>query len=406
MRCILCLFMVLTLATAALATPSPQDRAQDAADVVNAFAIDLYDRLASGDEGNLFFSPYSISSALAMTYAGADGETAAEMSKALRFDIVSTDVHAAMGALRERFAAMPENDGTLDVANRLWASREAKVLPAFADLLSRDYGSALESLDFAKDPEGARETINAWVAERTRDKIKDLLQEGDIKSATRLVLTNAIYFNSAWQTPFPEGATKEEPFHTGTKTRKNVPMMRQSGFFLYGEEPELQFIKIPYRLPGFSLLVLLPRVTDDFTQLEALEKQLTPTQFTAWMEGVERRNVSLFLPKFRDERRYPLKDVLEKLGMNLAFTPEADFSKMAEGNDVMVDAVIHQAVIDLDEEGTEAAAATAVAITMKATLAPDLREPVEFRADHPFLYCIVDDNTGTILFMGRMIEPK
>lgn len=417
MRYISCLIMLLFWSTAASAMPIPVgtgdvsgrtgDTTKGAANAINAFALDLYSQLASGDANakNLFFSPYSISTALAMTYAGAEGKTAEEMAKVLHFDAVSGDVHASMKALRERFAAMPENTGTLDVANRLWMAAEAKVLPAFTTLLNQNYGSAAKQLDFAKDSEGACATINAWVAEKTHDKIKDLLRQGDVKPSTRLVLTNAIYFNSAWLTPFSAAATKEEPFHTGAKTRKNVPMMHRTDFFPYREYLDLQIVKIPYRLPGFSLMILLPRVNGDFTQLGALEKQLTPTQFAAWTEGMERQNVALSLPKFRDEERYPLKDALEKLGMTLPFTPDANFSKMVEDNDVMIDAVIHQAVIDLDEKGTEAAAATAAIMGLKATRVPDPKEPVEFRADHPFVYCIVDDITGTILFMGRMMEP-
>lgn len=410
MRYLSCLILfLLWSASASAAIPTGADDAsrqpEDAAGVVNAFAMDLYSQLVSGDVRNIFFSPYSISSALAMTYGGADGTTAEEMAKILHFDTASGDVHAAMKALRKRFAAMPEGAGTFDVANRLWMAEEAKVLPTFSDLLSRDYGNASEQLDFAKDPEGARATINAWVAERTRDKIRDLLRRGDVKQGTRLVLTNAIYFNSAWQTPFSASATKEELFHTGAGTRKNVPTMHRTGFFPYREYRDLQIVKIPYRLPGFSLLILLPRVNGDFTQLERLEKHLTPSQFSAWTEGMVQQNVALSLPKFRDEERYPLKDALEQLGMVLPFTADADFSKMVGGDDVMIDAVIHQAVIDLDEKGTEAAAATAVTMALKSTRMPDPKEPVEFRADHPFVYCIVDDITGTIVFMGRMMEP-
>jgi serpin B len=413
MRCLLSVLIlcgVLFMQSPALAAPSETN---DATKAIDAFAMDLYHQLASG-KNNLFFSPYSIASALAMTYRGAKGETASEMAEALHFSDVEMALHASMKALQDRFNSIPEGAGVLEAANRLWLDREEKLLPNYAAAVKKYYAGGVEQLNFQKDAEASRVTINDWVAQKTRDKIKDLLHKGDVTEETRLVLTNAIYFKSAWREPFMESLTKEAPFHIGPNERENVPTMHRTNSFLYGEQPGLQLLKIPYRMPGFSLLVLLPRVNEASTQLEELEKlekNLTAQSLAEWTANMQRQRVSLWLPKFKDEERYPLKEILQKLGMKLAFTVDADFSNMVEekkkgdGGGICVDSVIHQAFIELDEKGTEAAAATAVVMVTKATAMPNPEEPIEFRADHPFVYCLMDDQTGAILFMGRLVKP-
>ncbi|MDR1979028.1 MAG: serpin family protein [Synergistaceae bacterium] len=412
MRCILCVLLACLIVTFFLRGPasaSPTPDGSEAAVVVNAFAIDIYRQL-SEEKGNVFFSPYSIVSALAMTWAGARGDTAREMAEALHFTGVEPVLHASMKALQDRFNSIPEESGVLEVANRLWLDKKQKLLPDYTALLGENYGGGVESVDFQKDRERARATINEWVERKTRDKIKDLLHEGDVTSSIRLILTNAIYFNSAWMEPFNAKLTKEEPFHIGQDRQKNVPMMRRTDFFLYGERPDLQWIKIPYSMPGFSLLVLLPRANESFTQLEELEKKLTSQELALWVGGVQRSKVSLWLPKFKNNARYVLSGVLQKLGMNLAFTSRADFSGMVEDphndeGDFHINFVIHQSFVDLDERGTEAAAATAVGMVRTTSFSPDREEPIEFRADRPFIYCLMDDSTGAILFMGRVVEP-
>jgi serpin B len=389
----------------------------EAAEAVNAFAVDMYRRLAweAREKDGFFFSPYSISSALAMVSAGADGETAREMAKVLHL----TDLrhpHLAMKSLKDRFDALREGagqgerekNGVFDVANRVWADAKEELLPSYANLVGLYYGGGLEPLDFEKNAEGARETINAWVARRTRGKVRDLLRAGDVDRKTRLVLTDAVYFSSGWMRPFDEKLTKTEPFRVGRDETKEVPMMRMTASFLYGEETDLQFVKIPYRLPGFSLLILLPRANDAFTQTAELEKKLSARQISDWTAAMAFRSVSLRLPKFRSEGRYLLEKILGELGMKRAFTRDADFSKMVAepANDdgvLHIDSVIHQAFIELDEKGTEAAAATAV--TMTRTTAFRTETPVEFDADRPFVYCLTDDRTGAILFMGRAAGP-
>jgi serpin B len=249
--------------------------------------------------------------------------------------------------------------------------------------------------------------INDWVAQKTHDKIKDLLQEDNVTPDTKLVLVNAVYFNSAWLEPFDKALTREEPFRTGKDKQHNVSMMHRTGHFLYGENSDAQWIKIPYSIPGFSMMILLPRENESFTQMEELEKKLTTETMSSWIAEMRFEEVALQLPKFKDEHRYSLADILKKLGINLAFTNDADFSGMVEeprknGYALHIGFVVHKAFIELDEERTEAAAATAVGI---ARMSAVISEPVKFNADHPFIYCLMDDQTGTVLFMGRMVMP-
>ena len=374
---------------------------------VNKFAIDIYKQVAAGS-GNIFFSPYSISSALAMTYGGANGDTAAEMAKVLHFGDDESTIHVSMNSLRERYDAIPKEQGVFSVANRLWLDEREKLIPAYSELVKDYYGAIAGTADFLNAYDNARLEINDWVAQKTRDKIKDLLQDGDINAQTLLVLVNAVYFNSEWLLPFVKSATKEEPFRTGKGKQINVPMMRQTNNFLYSENADVQWVRIPYKIPGYYLNIFLPRENESFTQLEEFEEKLSVGALAAWIMEAQYCEVNLIMPKFKDEQRYALAEILKKLGMKLAFGEEADFSRLVEntlkgGRGIHIDTVIHQAFIELDEERTEAAAATAVG--MRTTAMPIRTEPVEFRADHPFVYCLTDANS-TILFMGRMALPK
>ena len=393
---VLCFFCLSVSQAWGAAPPEAQATA-----AVNAFALDIYRQLAGDEKGNIFFSPYSVSSALAMTWAGAAGSTAGEMAAALRFPEPEA-LHAGMKALMERFNAIPKGAGALEIANRLWRDRQGKLLPEYAALVEANYGAGVGIMDFRQDPEQTRKEINSWVERKTRDKIKELLTKGNVTPDTRLALTNAIYFNSAWRYPFKKSCTKEEPFRTGKGRQINVPMMKQEQELLYGEESDLQLVKIPYTIPNFSLLVLLPKENETFTQLELLEKRLSPKAIAAWIAQMKRHKVDLWLPKFRDERRYSLKELLQKLGMKLAFTQEADFSRMTEpvpaDGSLHIDFVVHQSFIELDEERTK----IAVAMVWGSAVAS---APFRFRANRPFIYCLMDDATGTILFLGRMMEP-
>jgi len=407
-----CFLFLLTVffpqSSAAAQTASTKAATARAASAVNAFAVDVYRQLATGS-GNLFFSPYSISSALAMTYAGARGETALEMAETMRFTGCEREIHEAMKALRDRFDSIPSEMGSLDIANRLWLDKREKLTPDYSALVEKNYEAGVDTVDFRNAYRKVRLEINDWVAQKTRDKIKDLLQEDNVTPDTKVILVNAIYFNSAWLEPFDKANTRGEPFHTDKGTQKIVPMMSRTGRFLYGENHEMQWLKIPYKMPGFSMLILLPRENESFTQVEELEKKLAADALVSWMDGMKYSRVALRMPKFKDERRYPLSDVLQKLGMKLAFTNDADFSGMVEkptvdGYSLHIDYVVHQSFIELDEERTEAAAATVVGM-VRATGIMEPEPIIEFNADRPFIYCLTDDQTGTILFMGRMVQP-
>jgi serpin B len=277
------LFLCLAVVSISGFPASAAEAPGEAAEAINAFAVDVYLQLARKENG-FFFSPYSVSSALAIASAGAGGETAREMAKALHLDELKSP-HLAMKSLMDRFEAIRENadygkGDVFDVANRIWLDKEEELLPDYTALAELNYSGAVEPVDFKRDAEGARQTINAWVEQKTRGKIKDLLHRGAVNSMTRLVLTNAVYFNSEWRKPFDKKWTRPEPFHAGKGEAKDIPMMRMTDSFLYGEEADLQFIKIPYRLSGFSLLVLLPRANDTFTQMAELEKRLSAQQIS------------------------------------------------------------------------------------------------------------------------------
>lgn len=424
-------FMLICILTIFISLPCTAQTNADvqAANAVNAFAIDVYRQLAA-DGGNLFFSPYSISSALAMTYAGARGRTAAEIEKTLHFADFKSKIHPQMSNVQNRFAAISSKanafdtansrygrgfgvvnsrgTGALNIANRLWLDNREVLKADYKTLIEKHYGAGFDTVDFFNAPEKARLKINGWVAQKTNDRIKDLLLPRNVNSDMRLILTNTIYFNSAWSMPFREINTKNEPFHTGKDRQKTVPIMSQWMFLSYGENAVMQWLKIPYDIPGFSMLILLPKENRSFTQLAELEKKITPQAMASWMADMKSSPIILRMPKFKDVQRYSLADILKKLGMKTAFTGSADFSGMVEnavvnGNALMISYVIHKAFIEVDEKGTEAAAATAVGGLMGGRTKPI--EWIAFDADHPFIYCIIDEQTGVILFMGRMIEP-
>ena len=372
---------------------------------VNAFAIDVYRQLAT-EGGNLFFSPYNISSALAMAYAGAKGDTAAEMAKALRFTGRAMEIHEAMKSLNDRFNSISHEEGLLEAANGLWFDELVQIIPSYEALIRENYDAEAKTVDFSSKPKESERMINEWVALKTRHKIRDVLN-GYVTNYTKMVLVSAIYFNSVWLDPFIGARTKIESFRARNGQEHDVSMMRRTGNYLYGENSEVQWVKIPYKIPGFSMLILLPRENDSFTQMAELEKKLTPNLLASWMAGMRNMEVALSMPKFKHDRSFSLTDMLQKLGVNAAFDiKKADFSGMAlqQGDDrLFIDSVIHQAFIEVDEKGTEAAAATAVIVTQGAVPEPP---PIEFNADHPFIYCIVDDNAGgLIMFMGRMEQP-
>ncbi|MHC4158731.1 MAG: serpin family protein [Planctomycetota bacterium] len=367
----------------------------------NAFALELYAELRA-DEGNLFFSPYSISTALAMTYAGARGETEKQMARVLHFSLPDERFHTTFGAVLKDLNARGEKGGyELTAANALWPQKGYVFLKEFLELVRTDYGGGLNEVDFVGAAEAARQTINDWVKKETRNKIKELIGPGGLDSLTRLVLTNAIYFKGNWAVQFEEKDTKDAPFYLLNGKKLDVPMMNRTGQFSYMETEDFQGLELPYVDDELSMIILLPKENDGLAELE---KRLTQENLSDWLEKLYKREVIVSVPKFKMTSQFELNDVLESMGVKNAFMwGAADFSGMDGTKELFISAVIHKAYVDVNEEGTEAAAATGV--KMKLTVVGP-RERTVFRADHPFLFLIRDNHSGSILFIGRVMNPK
>ena len=366
----------------------------------NAFAVALYGQLRN-QTGNLFFSPESISTALAMAYAGARGDTASQMAKTLHFTLPLDQLNPAMGALLGDLNSTHQGY-QLSVANALWAQQGYTFLDAFLNLLKTDYGAGLNQVDFKGATEAARLTINQWVEKKTQDKIKDLLQPGALRSDTRLVLTNAIYFKGDWETQFDKAQTKNEVFFLSPAQTATTPLMHREGSFSYFDGGSFQALEIPYKSKELSIIIFLPK---DRSGLPALEQSLTASNLQQWLHQIGPvPKVIVTLPKFKSTQQFELSATLRAMGMPAAFAAGADFSGMTGRRDFAISEVIHKAYIDVNEEGTEAAAATAV--TMRAlAMRPVEQAPPIFRADHPFVFLIRDNRSDSILFMGRMANP-
>ncbi len=360
------------------------------------FAVEMYKKAgASGEAGNIFFSPLSISTALSMTYAGARGETARQMADTLRFKLAPADQHAAFGALAAALKSDNKNY-RLEISNALWGQQGYAFQPEFLELVKKYYDGGFNTVDFANATETSRETINNWVEQKTANKIKDLLAKGSLTELTRLVLTNAIYFKGDWATKFKPDMTKPMPFQLSADKTIDVPMMRQNGDFLFAENDDVKVLELPYVGKELSMVLLLPK-----TNMADLDAKLDAARLAEWTGMVSEREVDIYLPKFKFETQYELKDLLSGMGMVDAFAlPPADFSGISGHKDLYITKVIHKAIIEVNEEGSEAAAATAVVVGTKAVL----HKPV-FKADRPFLFLIRHNETGSILFMGRVNNP-
>ncbi|HOX43474.1 MAG TPA: serpin family protein [Myxococcota bacterium] len=387
---------------AAPAAPAPEalpPAGPEAAAANNAFAVDLFKKLvAEAKGGNVFFSPFSLESALGMTAAGARGATADEMAAVLHLAAAGPDPHAALAGLARALTGAKLEGGELKVANALWGQRGFGFQKAFLELVSSRYGGGLREVDFVKATEEARLAINAWVAEITAGRIKDLLAPGDVTAATALVLTNAIYFKGLWAAKFDPAATRPGNFKLASGQVAQVPLMSQSSKLGYAEpRPGLQLLELPYQGGELSMVVLLP--AGDAAGLAASLDAATLAGWLASLDASEKVDVSL--PKWKLESRSDLGPVLASLGMKTAFGAGADFSGMggAQG-DLSISKVIHQANIEVDEEGTVAAAATAV-IMRKA-----LSEYRAFHADRPFVYLLRHRPSGAILFLGLLSDPR
>lgn len=377
----------------------PDAVAADAALVVggnNRFALDLYARLREA-EGNLFASPFSVSTALAMTSAGAAGRTAEEMAAVLHLPEDAAARHRAFGAL---IASLDTGAGLggyrLSIANRLWAQAGFPFLETFLATTRDHYRAALGTVDFSRDAEGARGAINAWVEEKTEGRIEDLMPRGSVTADTRLVLANAIYFKGRWAAPFDRDLTHSGPFHVGPGRTVEVPLMRRHGTFRAAWAEGLAVLELPYEGADLSMLVILPDAEDGLPEVEG---RLSPEAVDAWIGALRERGLVVTFPRFRVTSAFSLNAILAALGMPSAFDPDAaDFSGMDGRRDLVIQAVVHKGFVEVNEEGTEAAAATGVSVGAVSA-------PLMFIADHPFLFLIRDNVTGSLLFIGRVVDP-
>ena len=377
-----------------------------------AFAFDLYKALRE-DSKNLFYSPHSISLALAMTYAGARGDTETQMTDTLHFLLPQDRLHPTFNTLDLELASRGKDDQSrdsegfrLNIANAVWGQHDYQFQQMFIDLLAENYGAGVRPANFREAPEESRVTINDWIAEQTEDKITDLIPKGVIDTYTRMVLTNAIYFKAAWASPFEERYTSEGPFHLLDGSEIFVPMMQKTAFFGYAREDRYQVVDLPYFGQELSMTILLP----DEGRFREFEDALDATLLERVLGDTERQYVSLVMPKFEFESQFMLSRTLEQMGMSNAFDRgTSDFSGM-DGNScfagdepcLFIQDVIHQAFVSVDEQGTEAAAATAVVVVGESAR-PD---PIRVAIDRPFIFLVRDLETGAILFLGRVLDPR
>ena len=399
---------VLMLAAAACGT-SVTNLAPELVSGNTAFGIDLFSQLAeNAPEGNLFVSPYSISTAMAMTWAGARGRTAEQMAEVMRFGVPDSEVHSLFGSIqmklgegyRREYVQGTGDPLTLEVANAIWAQEDYELLDDYVSTVRGDYRAEARNLDFTSDPDGSRETINAWVEEKTRGRIRDLLGPGSIDPYTRLVITNAVYFKGSWRDPFEESATREGSFTTAAGEEVTVPMMHQTESFPYLEADGCRAVELPYADNSSSMICLLPD-----GDINEFEQALTEQRLIDIITRLRSTEVELAMPSFEFTSQFGLSDVLKTMGMTMPFdSQEADFSGMTGRRELYISAVIHKAFVKVDEEGTEAAAATAV--VMALTSAAPEPEPIVLSLDRPFLFLIHDKITGSVLFMGRVADPS
>ncbi len=368
----------------------------------NQFSLDLYARLKKTTD-NLFFSPYSISTVMAMTCNGARGKTRKEMAQVFHFPNENATLNTTYMNLQQHFEKLEKKGSIqLNIANAMWCQKGESFLTSFTDTVQRYYGSGLFLVDFRGNPEGARKRINSWVEKETRNKIKDFFPVGSLSPMSRFVLTNAIYFKGKWEKEFNRANTRSNKFFITGKQFINVPMMYQKSRFKMLELPDMKIIQLPYAGNDLSMVIFLPGKVDG---LAKLEKNLTPDNFEKWMQELKQIrpiHVRVFLPRFTMNSRFSLVQELKALGMPSAFS-DADFSGINGKRNLFISDVIHKAFVDVNEEGTEAAAATGVTLALTSVM---IRPVPEFRADHPFVFIIMDNQTGSILFMGRLEKPK
>lgn len=365
----------------------------------NSFALHALTKIDKQGE-NLFFSPYSISSLFAVTYAGARGNTRVQMGKVFGFESVSNTLPEVFRKLNAAITATEKGKAyRLIVGNGLWLGKDIVLSSNYVELVKKYYSARLEQVDFAGDPTLVAEKINGWVEKQTDGMIKSLITPGMVNPGAKLVLTNAIYFKGQWKLPFDKGATANEPFTTGSGKKVTVPMMQGAGVFPYLESESLQAIELPYAKGKLAMLVVLPKKHDGLWELE---KSLNPETLGQLTSKFTDTAVAVSLPRFSLRSKFMLAERLQEMGMTDAFdSGKADFSGMVGSGKLHIENAVHEAVVDVNETGTKAAAATA---TADFDSAPEVR--VAFTADHPFLFMIRSRPSGCILFVGRLVDPS
>lgn len=380
--------------------PTVNGQANDAAGSINEFAVDLYRELAT-DEGNLFFSPASIATAMTMTWDGARGETAAEMSTVLHLnpkkEKVFSDYHELLRGL-----AGSDSTYTIRAANRIWGQEGFPFKSAFLFNLETYFSGGFESVDFSGNAEEERQVINHWVADQTEDKIQNLMPAGSVNRDTRLVLTNAVYFLSEWLYPFPEHRTKKVDFHTAEGTTVKTPTMKLAKDLPYYANDSLAMVALPYAGDDLEFLIILPHEQNGLAKVEA---ELSAASLDENIQAMNSQKMNVWLPRLDLAQNFSLNSVLNQMGIKKAFSQtQADFLGISENDGLFISSVVHKSFLKVDEKGTEAAAATGVSIGV-TSMPPQADPPTPFIADHPFLFMIRQKATGLILFMGRMNEP-
>ncbi|MEO0240768.1 MAG: serpin family protein [candidate division WOR-3 bacterium] len=361
----------------------------------NKFAFELYFKLKDKEE-NIFFSPLSINSAFLIVYEGSRGNTKKEIEDVFGFPEEKIR--------RPNFARVfneinrEDKKYTLYTANALWVQKDFRILKEYKEIIKKYYISEIENLDFAGETEKSRQIINSWVSEKTRGKIKDLIPQGGLNALTRAVITNAIYFKGNWLKKFDEKNTKEEDFFVSEEKRIKVPMMKmEKEIFNYFEDDKLQVIEIPYDGEEVSMFIFLPKSLD----INSINEYLNYEKFKEIKENIRREEVDIYIPKFKMETKYLLNNVLYEMGIKDAFSEiDADFSGISGKKELFISNVYHKAYIEVNEEGTEAAAATGIVVEITA-----VRFRKIFKADHPFVFLIYDKKLENILFLGRIVNP-
>ena len=370
------------------------ERLDSLLDSLNDFTFDFYKKISDEKIKNVFFSPYSIFVALSMAYEGARGNTSEQMYDILNILQNDSATRGSFGRIYNLLNQQQEGY-TISTANAFWAQQNHKFLQEYIDILESYYIAEANELDFSKNVEAA-ETINAWIEENTNHKIKDMIDPGALSALTRLVLTDAIYFKGLWANQFDPDNTNKEDFRITSDETVEVDMMHLSDIkFNYTETGDLQVLKLPYEGNDLSMIIILPKENN----ISVVESELNPTNLTTWINSLDEIEININIPKFKFEAEYTLNDVLDEMGMKDAFVPGiADFSGMDGTTDLYISHVLHKAFVEVNEEGTEAAAATAVIVATRAIT--DI-----FNADHPFVFLIQHEETGAILFMGKIMNP-